>query len=481
MTFNAAACFLSQFDPKDRLLVAKTLPRHLMILPNSLETNSALIGRKNAAPLKKLSTNLPTTDATVKENVSRQELIKAPLQKAPRPTTLPTRGMSANRERRNGQVDWLTQKRLPSPGDSNSGHLSSPSDIFMILEGNPLSKDSPPCESPSYVTQSTTYKYPEKQEYQDQSVNEPENSSAKDLNPLPVPSKEGKKHIQSNAKRHVRKYPLIIPVNGIQRIVDKANHSKDNYQFEQKTAIGIVAPTILANKGTSSLSKLEEDVTDNHNLRLSEPNGNYENTRGDLPISGCNYQNVDHLNGNNAHLNLHNMVEDTASLHFETMVEAAVNKDQVLHTPDVTNSFYNFSIQKEHYHKSKEMVYDPQQLTGLYVNEDELRNLDIDKNFDKLIVPQENIILDQKKNQTNNAKVEKEKGERVMSEQMLEEIRIQTSNSVSCEDLLDFADKKPKGCERGVDSDEVRIMLKVLGQEVRFIYLQIISKHFKNC
>lgn len=41
------------------------------------------------------------------------------------------------------------------------------------------------------------------------------------------------------------------------------------------------------------------------------------------------------------------------------------------------------------------------------------------------------------------------------------------SNSVSCEDLLEFSEKKPNGRERGAESDEVRIMIKVLGAKVR--------------
>lgn len=39
-------------------------------------------------------------------------------------------------------------------------------------------------------------------------------------------------------------------------------------------------------------------------------------------------------------------------------------------------------------------------------------------------------------------------------------------NYVSCEDLLEFADTKPSSQARGNDSDEVRIMSKVLGNEV---------------
>lgn len=61
--------------------------------------------------------------------------------------------------------------------------------------------------------------------------------------------------------------------------------------------------------------------------------------------------------------------------------------------------------------------------------------------------------------------------------------RCETSNSkevllchkrdhVSCEDLLEFADSKPSSRARGNDSDEVRIMSKVLGAEVRLFYFK---------
>lgn len=45
---------------------------------------------------------------------------------------------------------------------------------------------------------------------------------------------------------------------------------------------------------------------------------------------------------------------------------------------------------------------------------------------------------------------------------------------VSCEDLLEFADTKPSSRERGNESDEVRIMSKVLGSEVSLlVYLAV--------
>lgn len=40
------------------------------------------------------------------------------------------------------------------------------------------------------------------------------------------------------------------------------------------------------------------------------------------------------------------------------------------------------------------------------------------------------------------------------------------SHHVSCEDLLEFADAKPSSRARGNESDEVRIMSKVLGKDV---------------
>lgn len=40
------------------------------------------------------------------------------------------------------------------------------------------------------------------------------------------------------------------------------------------------------------------------------------------------------------------------------------------------------------------------------------------------------------------------------------------ADHVSCEDLLEFADSKPSSRERGNESDEVRIMSKVLGAQV---------------
>lgn len=45
-------------------------------------------------------------------------------------------------------------------------------------------------------------------------------------------------------------------------------------------------------------------------------------------------------------------------------------------------------------------------------------------------------------------------------------VHILFTDHVSVEDLLEFADQKPSSRQRGVESDEVRIMNKVLKQQV---------------
>lgn len=54
------------------------------------------------------------------------------------------------------------------------------------------------------------------------------------------------------------------------------------------------------------------------------------------------------------------------------------------------------------------------------------------------------------------------------------------SHHVSCEDLLEFADAKPSSRARGNDSDQVRILLKVFRNEVKFsAFLELLR--YCNC
>uniref|UniRef100_A0A1A9VEI8 non-specific protein-tyrosine kinase n=1 Tax=Glossina austeni TaxID=7395 RepID=A0A1A9VEI8_GLOAU len=499
----AAACLLGQLDPHiDRLNMTKTLPRR------SMQRDEFCLSH---------GVNNFTTSPRFNGDIDR-DLMIPPLQNAPRPTTLPTRG-AANRARK-AELGLL-------PSSQQRDSVDSSHSIVAAKTSDNIS----PCESPSYVTNTASFKLPD--------------STPADLNPLPVPPKEGKKHIQTNPKRHVRKYPLILPANGVQRTLNKVIGTENTNLCNMAVTVNMT-PSLC-------IKKTSQIATPTSPSAAAAAAADYENFKN----NERNYQNVEH-----------STADDSASLQFESILEADFNKDQVLHTPDVTDGFYNFSIQKEHYHKSKEVEYDPKKLTGLYVNEDELRNLDIDGNLEKLKVnaaehirkieiqngmkmktppkQEEQIVVEKldeiktqtatlnmpspssvKRTQKSEENVDEEFKSRISppvgnantkrlfyvktaknelaghalfqkvresadkaaavqtsdneaqrhSTQMLKTDitegefftaavnRLGASNSVSCEDLLEFADKKPKGRERGIDSDEVRIMVKVLGKD----------------
>ncbi|GBO99528.1 Tyrosine-protein kinase PR2 [Eumeta japonica] len=138
----------------------------------------------------------PTIPLRLAEN--EQDMIIPPLQNAPRPTTLPTRG-AANRLRK-------AEMGLLHESPQIEAHHE------QAAMNNRVADNISPCESPSYVTTTATYKFPEQSQ----------NGAAGEQNALPqLPPKEGKKHIKANPKRHVRKYPLIIPANGVQRTLSR--------------------------------------------------------------------------------------------------------------------------------------------------------------------------------------------------------------------------------------------------------------------
>ncbi|XP_061402876.1 activated Cdc42 kinase-like, partial [Musca vetustissima] len=547
--------------------------KHIMgIEPNTIttNTNTCILRKPDSAqfPLKSAKT-LPRRSCNINKDMefgmmsggsthhmersnshNEHELVIPPLQNAPRPTTLPTRGA---RGRKAADLGLFR--------DGGGGGVAS-MDINSnnATHNNRLSDNISPCESPSYVTNTSSYKFPEKEAGGDRTPDA-------DLNPLPVPPKDGKKHIQTNAKRHVRKYPLIIPANGVQRTLNKVmGEDQQSVLKTLATSNGGGSSSLTRNMATvPTIKPFNINNNNNNNNCSSSTMAEYENTTK-LSVHAQNertYQNIG--------------TDDTASLQFESILEADFNKDQVLQSPDVTDGFYNFSIQKDHYHKSKEMEFEAQKLAGgLYVNEDELRNLDIDKNLVKInkqnmenkksneslevkqitattttstptpppvptsAPPEEATSLEpcpqnneKSKNENNSpersmtptttlssnassltpqlsertvksaktslspsSKADNELAGNALFQRVRESVdkamvnkplegassslvkplteaelfsaavnRLNDSNSVSCEDLLEFSDKKPKGHERGVDSDEVRIMMKVLGKD----------------
>ncbi|XP_064541463.1 activated Cdc42 kinase-like isoform X2 [Drosophila montana] len=468
---SPAATLLRHMDTDEfELMNSKTLPRRL---------GSQLSHPGTAAAL-----------ALALDPVVAAAECARPLQQLhpPRPMTLPTRG-AAQRVRR---AEHANGER---PNDENRNSLG-PNES---------------CESPSYMTHAS-YKFPEPQE----------------ANPLPLPSREGKKQVKTSAKRHVRKYPLIIPANGVQRTLSKLA----DFGEEAASKGGDASPQQQQQQQARSIEVVA--AVRSSSVRRRPEAREYEN----MPAvaggaSAHTYQNLDKLAPADAA-----GLTDSASLQFESILEGDMSKEGVLQSPDVTDGFYNFSIQKEHYNKSKDVGFEPAQISGLYVNDDELRNLDkplaassSSTTLDSAAVPQEmaptaasavaaaaaaaavaaattaaedaplesistrrlggvdnelagNALFKKVRASVNQAmnrnsingkdanntpaplaNVPASKPQTEAEYFAATAARLADSNSVSCEDLLEFSDKKPRGCERGVDSDEVRIMVKVLGKD----------------
>ncbi|XP_017959805.1 activated Cdc42 kinase-like isoform X4 [Drosophila navojoa] len=475
---SPAATLLRHMDTDEfELMNSKTLPRRL-------GSQLSYPGTAAAAAAS------PATPAA--EPSSAAADCARPLQRLqpPRPMTLPTRG-AAQRVRRAEQANVVERQ-----SDENRNE---------------------PCESPSYMTH-PSYKFPEPQE----------------TNALPLPSREGKKQVKTSAKRHVRKYPLIIPANGVQRTLSKVADFGDaspqpqqqTLQHQQQHQQQTRSIEVVAAMQRSSSVRRGPDAREYENMPAIAGEASAAHT----------YQNLEKLE-KQAPADAAGLT-DSASLQFESILEGDMSKEgMVLQSPDVTDGFYNFSIQKEHYNKSKDVGFEPAQVTGLYVNDDELRNLDkplatsnSSTTLDSAAVPQEmaptaasaaaavaaaaaaaastatavtaaeeplesistrrfasadnelagNALFKKVRASVNQAMNRNSiNGNDVASNHSTPASKPQTeaeyfaataarladSNSVSCEDLLEFSDKKPRGCERGVDSDEVRIMVKVLGKD----------------
>nr|XP_014103171.1 activated Cdc42 kinase-like isoform X1 [Bactrocera oleae] len=563
MGLSPAATLLRHLDTNEfELATAKTLPRRSMHLHER---------------------NEPARGITCRDNGDQ---IVVPLHNAPRPMTLPTRGAAGRAKKLDGTAD----ARLVN--GCNAGESTEQTATSPICNGDGNGGGSSPCESPSYLT-NTFYKFPESVANTNAPATTATTPTDDTTNPIPLPPREGKKHIKTNAKRHVRKYPLIIPVNGLQRtlnMVTETTPTEDGIKPVTALALsnGVMQRALTAPH--SAQSKVTPNKAATSTSSMGTPTTKHASQRH--PSDGHTYQNLDKLTDAESGSGVN--TTDSASLHFESILEADYDKGNVLQSPDVTDGFYNFSIQKEHYHKGKTVDFDTNKMCGLYVNEDELRNLDIERNLklqqnsvtaksttttttlataaavntkpqapavsatavlttttnttteikpapsvvttatitlaspaaedattSKVVtVPATEAAVIREKSGKSSLTADNELAGNALFKKVRESVdlamdkkpsgtttapnssgssttnkvhkvarassiattttrpqteteyfaaaaaRLKDSNSVSCEDLLEFSDKKPKGCERGVDSDEVRIMVKVLGKNI---------------
>lgn len=422
-----------------------------------------------AVDMKMSSTTLPSQKLAAKHRnsvESKQTMeFTVPSHPAPRPTTLPWRN-STGSDKRSPDVDSnplriLRDKNYPiirsrikvnSTNDDASNRDSMNNDIM--------------CESPSYLTQ-PEYSFSEKD------INIHRSSIQKQIatkeienfNPAPLPPpKDRSKILQTNVKRHVRKHPLIIPGTVLQRQLNKVKTP-----VEEKNPLFPSSSNSNYNTNStkhaevSKLRVLDHSYMNQEELNVTNDKCYYTKKFAD----DRSYANIDSLN-------YEVDCTDSASLDFESILESDVNKTGEMSSPEVVNGFV-FDIHVDHVDDGS----------------DQVRNLDIERKkfefsrkYPKYVQPKnelaDNALFNKIKDQVESvvyvdggvdvAGCSNSKGlDTVYSKdnvQNLPERKLNDSNAVSCEDLLEFSDKKPKGRERGVESDEVRIMTKVLGAGV---------------
>lgn len=420
------------------------------------------------------STTLPSQKMIVKHRHSieskKPNEFTVPLHPAPRPTTLPWRN-STGSDKRSPEVDSnplriLRDKNYP---------IIRPRSKVNSTNNEPTNRDSinndGMCESPSYLTQ-PEYSFSEKD------INIHRNSNQKQIatkeienSPLPLPPpKDRSKILQTNVKRHVRKHPLIIPGTVLQRQLNKVKTPVEEKcpSFPSSSSNSNYNTNSTKRTEVSKLRELDHSYMNQEELNVTNDKYYYAKKFADDSRS---YANIDSLG--------YEMdCTDSASLDFESILENDVNKIGEMSSPEVVNGFV-FEIQKEHFAKGS----------------DETRNLDIERKkfefsqkYPKYVQPKnelaDNVLFNKIKDQVESSVDGVDvvgcsgKGtdtvdsvvDRRDDDDILER-KLNDSNAVSCEDLLEFSDKKPKGRERGVESDEVRIMSKVLGAvvSVRFV------------
>ncbi|KAG4076868.1 hypothetical protein HA402_006578 [Bradysia odoriphaga] len=412
------------------------------------------------------STTLPTQNPKFKHRHSVESKqateFSVPTHPAPRPTTLPWRN-STGSDKRSPDVDSnplriLRDKNYP---------IIRPRVKVNSTNDDAVNKDSmnndAMCESPSYLTQ-PEYSFSEKD------INIHRSSVQKQIaikeienfNPAPLPPpKDRSKILQTNVKRHVRKHPLIIPGTVLQRQLNKVKTPVEETPFPLSSN---------SNYNTNStkhaeISKLRGfDHSYVNQEDLDETNDNHYYAKKFTEYSRS-YANIDKLS--------HDVdCTDSASLDFESILESDVNKVDEMSSPEVINGFV-FDIQKEH--------VDDGSVEGGNL---ERKKVEVLRKHPKYVQPKnelaDNALFNKIKDQVEAMiNVDDDVDVTVCSsskgidtvnstkewraDQSHTERKLNDTNAVSCEDLLELSDKKPKGRERGFESDEVRIMTKVLG------------------
>lgn len=418
--------------------------------------------------MKLSATTLPSQKLSYKHRHSveskQSSEFTVPSHSAPRPTTLPWRN-STGSDKRSPDVDSSPLRILRDKNYPIIRPRIKVNSTNDEANRNSMNNDAM-CESPSYLTQ-PEYSFSEKD------INIHRSSIQKQIatkeienfNPAPLPPpKDRSKILQTNVKRHVRKHPLIIPGTVLQRQLNKVKTP-----VEEKTPQ--FPSSSNSNYNTNSTKHAEVSklrVLDHSYMNqeeLNETNDKYYYAKK-FSNDSRSYANIDSLNYDVD-------CTDSASLDFESILENDANKIGEMSSPEVINGF-PFDIQKEHVDGGSDEAR----------KDIERKKFEFSRRHPKYVQPKNeladnalfNKIKDQVESVTSVDDADDVAGcgsgkgidtvdstKEWHADQCLSERKLNDSNAVSCEDLLEFSDKKPKGRERGVESDEVRIMTKVLG------------------
>uniref|UniRef100_A0A182MQ75 Tyrosine-protein kinase PR2 n=1 Tax=Anopheles culicifacies TaxID=139723 RepID=A0A182MQ75_9DIPT len=358
-------------------------------------------------------------------------------------------------------------------------------------------------------------------------------------NPIPLPPRDRNKTIPVNQKRHVRKYPLIIPAAGVQRTLNKVTQITP---VEEKTDVFSITDTAesthanevqgqrsdpdeCSNLDTKVLHKsiesikmneIEESLTD-LSLKATDPSAHkkgfskefVENNFPSISNSftlGCTdgidtkrsqIQHSASLSSSIGATTLPATIPAASAIltRRRTASDAGVLatmsqrrqpplslppvaltlattetelRDPTYENLDIFQTHNNFCIDTASLHCESILENDPDSCpigrgTGIStVTSDMVDGFKPSGHlFDSINSNDAHRVPE--KQQPAMKSVESEQSDCVQQPQT--DCKLQKSmNFVSCEDLLEFAEK-PKGRARGLESDEVRIMSKVLGKK----------------
>lgn len=415
-----------------------------------------------------------------------QSELKVPDHPAPRPSTLSTRALDVE----SNPLRILRDKNYP---------IVRPRMKVNIDDDASHNGNDDACESPSYL-QGPEYSFSERDIKTIQQSDVVQRKEIENLNPIPLPPRDRNKVLLTNVKRHVRKHPLIIPASGLQRTLNKVTtpveeklppmvSSRDVDEIDsvatrtESTSSKINYNTPRTSTKPAEAAKLQPMPID-HSY-INQEDINVASTTDEQKIytkkfiennfpdsSFRTYENLESMRAQMDNI-------DSASLRFESILEGD-NSDcvnDISATENIRNGFAfdnydvpRFSCSSNRAslpgNSSHSFEHKKTEFHEKYPNYSQPRNeLSDNALFLKFRESAEAGTNDSNAKLQRPTSIEFDRfgnGNDDDDEKILER-KLQDLNSVSCEDLLEFADKKPKGKERGIESDEVRIMTKVLG------------------